>query len=97
MALLLDKTHFGVVCNYWKITNVRIDYKAERTIVDLSLYKDASTRTANINNILYRKEFIFAEIEEDRSELYAKIKEPVYVTIDDEEVQANEFVDAEDI
>lgn len=101
MALELEVTFKGVSCNYWKITKDYQNFAEDTTRVELSLYESESARTASVTNTLDKRQFKFSGTGHTRAELYTKIKEPVYETIgeppDQEQVQINPFVDAEDV
>lgn len=100
MALKLEQAFHGIPCEYWKITCIQLCVKSSKTRVELALYKDEDVREASVNNLVDKRLFIFDGLDSDLASLYTKIKLPIYETIgeppDQEQVQVNPFVDAED-
>jgi len=112
MALQLEETEKGIVCNYWKIYRADSNIAENKTVVRLALYKDKASRDSSVMNFLKLEAFTFSGVDYTRAQLYAKIKEPVNEekdnpnfdsSIEESEsnpkkitVQTNKFVDATD-
>lgn len=101
MALKLSKTVKGIECEYWAITEVLAEKVSQTTRVQISVFKDRASREASISNSLESKFLSFPGYITDLSELYGKVKAPVYVTeINSEgnetQVNTNEYTNAED-
>jgi len=92
MALKLTTEYKGLTAEYWKILKADHDFSSGKVVVRLALYKDQTTRNADINNFIDIKAFVFDNGDTIREDLYAKIKESKIV----DEVETNPFVNAED-
>jgi len=93
MALKLKIDYCGIVADYWKIINMRSDYRTNTLILDLALYANQEAREKNIKNVLLVRQFVFSSPDMDREEQYKQIKEPI---LDDKKKNINEFANAED-
>jgi len=83
MPLQFNKTFKGAICNHWEILNIKLDFKKNRSIVFIALYKDQATRDANIEDyvdvIRYiwrdsRNPFTLAELNASNPEQIAEEK-----------------------
>jgi len=112
MALQLEETEKGIVCNYWKIYRNDQNTAENKTCVRLALYKDKTSRDLGVMNFLKLESFTFSGVDYTRDEIYAKIKEPINEEKDNPDfdsnqeesesnpkkitLQTNKFVDATD-
>ena len=93
MALRLKTDYQGIDADYWKIVNMRVDYRSQTSILDLALYFSEDTRRENIKNVLLIKQFVFHSLDMDRQEQYNQIKAPV---LNEKKGNTNVFAEAED-
>jgi len=77
MALQLDEAFKGHTNNYWKIIGVEADHRQEKVKVQVALYKDAATRTADVMNFVKDERHTFdltPGVDKDRADLYGDLK-----------------------
>jgi len=74
MALQKDENFNGITCNYWKILNLTTDYLNETTTALLGLYKDSSTRSDDIDNVVDTIKIVASGINESRADMYPECK-----------------------
>jgi hypothetical protein len=100
MALKLVVKSKGVSgAEYWKINERYYNEYAGHTRVTLGLYLNRAARLENINNVLEEKRFTFLGTGYSKSELYAKLKEPISFVpaVGEATTVPSEFATAEDI
>jgi hypothetical protein len=90
MALQLEETEKGIVCNYWKIYRNDQNIVENKTCVRLALYKDRASRDLSIMNFLKLESFVFDGLDYTREQLYEKIIEPVNEEQDNPDFDSNQ-------
>jgi hypothetical protein len=107
MALQLEETYKGFVANYWRISDVRVNYDSSSTIVELQLFKDKSTREDNRSSFVKRQRFNLQKLYPETSQ--SDLRDAIYVDLKDlvtgiefneetqEKIEIKKFANAKDI
>jgi hypothetical protein len=104
MALKLNKKFKSKVeADYWRVGKIDIDRLRNNLLIRMDLYLDKKAKDEGGDPLPSSKEItkvipLPAEFDNFVSYIYDRVKEPVYEEDDfGNEIQLNEFVDAEDV